>query len=446
MASKTTTTNAPKRIAHAPSLQSATLKRPVIPTEFGAKVPTNIRQRYLNLFIDECLKICSSQQEAFDKALSEEKVAYERSTSRNIYLNVAVNTLKKLRSLLPSPSQGANKPNNRKVVSHEAMLGGKLATKISFSLNRSTSLQAEDLTGAALYRRLKEYMMTEEQLKENGYPMPCPEKPGRAVLFTAEEKKTAESSCRVCCRCGTEYMVTPAGNCVRKEECVHHWGRLRKQRVPGGWETHYSCCSGVVGSPGCQVAKQHVHDGRKENLTGFVKTFEKLPSAEGYPGIYALDCEMCYTKQGLELTRVTVINSDLKVVYDTFVKPDRKVVDYNTRFSGVTEADLEDVTITLRDVQAVLLNMFSADTVLIGHSLESDLFALQLLHGTVVDTSVVFPHRLGLPYKRALRTLMADYLKRIIQDSVEGHDSSEDARACMELMIWKIKEDAKVKR
>lgn len=29
---------------------------------------------------------------------------------------------------------------------------------------------------------------------------------------------------------------------------------------------------------------------------------------------------------------------------------------------------------------------------------------------------------------------------------VEGHDSSEDASACMELMVWKIKEDAKVKR
>lgn len=44
-----------------------------------------------------------------------------------------------------------------------------------------------------------------------------------------------------------------------------------------------------------------------------------------------LCCLQCYTKQGLELTRVTVINSDLKVVYDTFVKPDTKVVDYNTR-------------------------------------------------------------------------------------------------------------------
>ncbi|XP_068012404.1 RNA exonuclease 1 homolog isoform X2 [Melanerpes formicivorus] len=446
MASKTTSTIVPKRVAHVPSLQSTSLQRPVIPTEFGAKVPTNIRQRYLNLFIDECLKFCSTSQEAFDKALAEEKVAYERSTSRNIYLNVAVNTLKKLRSLVPNSPTSTTKTSNKKVVSHEAVLGGKLAAKTSFTLNRSGSLRAEDLTGAALYRRLKGYLMSEEQLKENGYPMPHPDKPGRAVLFTAEEKKTTDSSCRICCRCGTEYMVTASGSCLRKEECVHHWGRLRKQRVPGGWETHYSCCSGAVGSPGCQVAKQHVHDGRKESLDGFVKTFEKLPTTDGYPGIYALDCEMCYTKQGLELTRVTVINSDLKVVYDTFVKPDTKVVDYNTRFSGVTEEDLENTSITLRDVQAVLLNMFSADTILIGHSLESDLFALKLIHGTVVDTAIVFPHRLGLPYKRALRTLMADYLKRIIQDSVGGHDSSEDARACMELMVWKIKEDAKVKR
>ncbi|NXP19063.1 REXO1 exonuclease, partial [Scytalopus superciliaris] len=446
MASKTTSTIVPKRVAHVPSLQSASLQRPVIPTEFGAKVPTNIRQRYLNLFIDECLKFCSSSQEAFDKALAEEKVAYERSTSRNIYLNVAVNTLKKLRSLVPNSPSSTHKTSNKKVVSHEAVLGGKLAAKTSFTLNRSGSLRAEDLTGAALYRRLKDYLMTEEQLKENGYPMPHPEKAGRAVLFTAEEKKLLDSSCRICCRCGTEYMVSASGSCIRKEECVHHWGRLRKQRVPGGWETHYSCCSGAVGSPGCQVAKQHVHDGRKESLDGFVKTFDKLPTTDGYPGIYALDCEMCYTKQGLELTRVTVINSDLKVVYDTFVKPDSRVVDYNTRFSGVTEEDLENTSITLRDVQAVLLNMFSADTILIGHSLESDLFALKLIHGTVVDTAIVFPHRLGLPYKRALRTLMADYLKRIIQDNVEGHDSSEDARACMELMVWKIKEDAKVKR
>ena len=42
----------------------------------------------------------------------------------------------------------------------------------------------------------------------------------------------------------------------------------------------------------------------------------------------------CYTKQGLELTRVTVIDSEMKVIYDTFVKPESKVVDYNTRWVG----------------------------------------------------------------------------------------------------------------
>ncbi|XP_073542434.1 RNA exonuclease 1 homolog isoform X2 [Phyllobates terribilis] len=414
MASKTSSVTV-KRRSHVPSLQSAALKRPVLPTEFGAKVPTTIRQRYLNLFIDECLKFCQPQEEAFNKALEEEKLVYSRSSSRNIYLNVAVNTLKKLRSQ-GSDKKTSPKVANKKSVSHESVLGGKLAAKISFSVQRSNH-QDEELTETTIYNKLKKYVMTSEQLKENSYPLVHPEKSESAVVFTEDENKNSDTSCKICCRCGAEYFVTPKGNCVRQEECVHHWGRLRRLRVPGGWETHYNCCSGAVGSAGCQVAKQHVQDGRKDNLVGFVKTFEKLNTSEGSPGVFALDCEMCYTTKGLELTRVTVINYQLKVIYDTFVIPDNKIVDYNTRFSGVTEEDLQNTTITLRDVQAVLLSMFSCDSILIGHSLESDLFALKLIHPTVVDTAIVFPHRLGLPYKRALRSLMADHLKRIIQDN-----------------------------
>ncbi|KAG8454555.1 hypothetical protein GDO86_000974 [Hymenochirus boettgeri] len=446
MTSKTTTTSLQKRQAHVPSLQSASMKRPVIPTEFGAKVPTTVRQRYLNLFIDECLKLCPTQQEAFEKALVEEKFVYGRSSSRNIYLNVAVNTLKKLRSQGPSNNLSTTKSLNKKAVSHESVLGGRLAAKTSFSVQRNIGQREENLTGKVLYEKLKNYLLTAEQMQENGYPVAHPDKPGNILISFSEEKRGLDSFCRVCCRCGAEYIVSPSGNCVRVEECIHHWGRLRRIKGPGGWDTQYSCCSGAVGSAGCQVGKQHVHDGKKENLDSFVKTLEKPPPEDGSPGVFALDCEMCYTTRGLELTRVTVINSNLKVVYDTFVKPDSKIVDYNTRFSGVTEEDLQNTTITVRDVQAVLLCMFSSETILIGHSLESDLFALKLIHPMVVDTAIVFPHRLGLPYKRALRSLMADHLKRIIQDNVEGHDSSEDACSCMELMIWKIKEDAKVKR
>jgi hypothetical protein len=46
-------------------------------------------------------------------------------------------------------------------------------------------------------------------------------------------------------------------------------------------------------------------------------------------------------------------------------------------------------------------------------------FILQLLHETVVDTSVVFPHKMGPPFKRALKFLAADHLKRIIQNDGE---------------------------
>lgn len=72
------------------------------------------------------------------------------------------------------------------------------------------------------------------------------------------------------------------------------------------------------------------------------------------------------------------------------------------RFSGVTEEDLENTSITLRDVQAVLLNMFSADTILIGHSLESDLFALKVTCMSCVYISLWFFPTPGVCYMSPL--------------------------------------------
>ena len=67
------------------------------------------------------------------------------------------------------------------------------------------------------------------------------------------------------------------------------------------------------------------------------------------------------------------------------------------------------------------MGMVSSETILIGHSLEGDLRALKLIHERIVDTSVVFPHRLGPPYKRALKTLMAEVLRKRIQEQ-DGKD------------------------
>ncbi|XP_008981175.4 exonuclease GOR [Callithrix jacchus] len=404
MASKTSTTVAPKRIIHRPSLQRS--KKPFILQLSGCQVPIVIRRGFRQLFTKECLEFCASKQEAEEKALNEEKAAYYCSQSLDIYLNVALDTLKRLRGLTPSSMPG--------------------------------------LSRVALYSHLEEFLLTQDQLKENGYPFPHPARPGGAVLFTGQGKgpSDGDSSCRVCCRCGTEYLVSSSGRCVPDQVCSYHWGRLRGSQVAGGWGSQYTCCEAAPGSVGCQVAKQHVRDGRKESLDGFVKTFQKELSRDAYPGIYALDCEMCYTTHGLELTRVTVADADTRVVYDTFVKPKHEIVDYNTRFSGVTEADVAKTSITLPQVQAFLLSLFSAQTILIGHSLESDLLALKLIHSTVVDTAVLFPHYLGFPYKRSLRNLTADYLGRVIQNRQDGHSSSEDANACLQLAMWKVRERA----
>ena len=49
------------------------------------------------------------------------------------------------------------------------------------------------------------------------------------------------------------------------------------------------------------------------------------------------------------------------------------------RFSGLTAEMMSAVSTTLRDVQDTLLGMFNSRTILIGHSLESDLMALKVI-------------------------------------------------------------------
>lgn len=444
----TTASKTEKRRARVPNVSN--LARPQIPAEFGSKVPTNIRQRYLNLIIDECLKLYDDEEEAFKRGQEEEMAVYKRSNTKTIYLNVAINAIKRLRNeiaeSLPSTSKKPKMMNVMKL-SHEAILGGKNATKTSYTIKRSgnSTKIVVNFKGAELYKRLNKYILTEEQLKENGFPMSNPDNPGSAIINKEKVyKKNDRLYEKICVRCGNKFIVYPTGKYAKQEECTYHWAKAWKRKVNGLFDSRYNCCGGDFSSEGCQVAKNHVHETNKwENLSGYIKSLPCSPPLDGDYGVFAMDCEMVYTTAGMELARVTVSDQDNNAVFETLVKPDSEVVDLNTRFSGITEDDLEGVTTSLRDVQAVLLSLFTDRTILIGHSLESDLTAVKIIHNTVVDTSLVFPHRLGPPYKRALRTLMAEYLQKIIQDDVGGHDSMEDAVSCMELMHMKLKEDAR---
>ncbi len=65
-----------------------------------------------------------------------------------------------------------------------------------------------------------------------------------------------------------------------------------------------------------------------------------LPSLRSPSPLVAIDCEMVYTKLGLELARVSIVDSSGKPLYDEFVKPFETVLSYNTEFSGINEEKL----------------------------------------------------------------------------------------------------------
>uniref|UniRef100_A0A672HB76 RNA exonuclease 1 homolog-like domain-containing protein n=1 Tax=Salarias fasciatus TaxID=181472 RepID=A0A672HB76_SALFA len=117
------------------------------------KVPHDVRQRYVNMFTEEFLKTTPNVNEAFQKALTEEKVVYSRSMNKVKYQSVAVNALKRLR-------------------------------------NQSTVVTTAD--DVDLYKALKDYILTDERLIENNYPILNPERRGCAVLFSGSKRASTD--------------------------------------------------------------------------------------------------------------------------------------------------------------------------------------------------------------------------------------------------------------
>ncbi len=282
-----------------------------------------------------------------------------------------------------------------------------------------------------------------------------------------------------CDRCKTRFQVFPG----RREEdgaltsggtCTYHPAKPRRPQAKdkadkGHKEAVYACCNETVGeSAGCTQATTHVFKISEPKRLALIMPFKETPPKLLTPGpniAVCFDCEMGYTTLGLELIRLTATAwPNGEELLDVLVRPLGEVLDLNSRFSGVWPKDyanalpyeclsidekppLKDSGQRLRIVESptvardLLFEHLTPETPLIGHALDNDLNATRIIHPSIVDTVLLFPHPRGLPLRFGLKALMKNHLDRDVQmGGDQGHDSKEDARAAGDLVRLKVSE------
>ncbi|KAI9717682.1 MAG: hypothetical protein M1812_004627 [Candelaria pacifica] len=409
-----------------------------------------------------------SQQELITLALDEEEKAAKDNPS--VYSNVV-----KLRIV---------KFKNMKLEAWKESRAERIALDAASDVIANTEPPPPIKTGLTTLEEvalLPKLVAEQEGLQKFGYVVVPP---SDAEINAAKKGVEASQGWEQCDRCKTRFQVF-AG---RREEdgaltsggrCTYHPGKQvrplksKTDAIKGHVESTYSCCSETVGSSsGCTTANTHVFKVSAPKRLAAVMRFERtLENAKVSSGqAVCFDCEMGYTVFGMELIRLTATawpSGD--ELMDVLVRPLGEVLDLNSGFSGVfpdhlteavpysasgwqsryqkedggSQAETDNASLMIVESPSVardlLFSFLSPTTPLIGHAIENDLTAARIVHPTIIDTVLLYPHPRGLPIRYGLKLLTGKHLGRNIQTGgASGHDSKEDARAAGDLVRLKV--------
>ncbi|XP_068954657.1 apoptosis-enhancing nuclease isoform X1 [Petaurus breviceps papuanus] len=209
--------------------------------------------------------------------------------------------------------------------------------------------------------------------------------------------------------------------------------------------TRCSTHQATLGSPGTQPRKKPIQK---------IEPSKGTASGHAMPHkCVAIDCEMVGTGPGgrvSELARCSVVSYHGDVLYDKYIRPETPIVDYRTRWSGVTRQHMQNA-IPFRVAQKEILKLLKGKVV-VGHALHNDFQALKYFHprrqtrDTLSVPSLI--NQTGFPVRAqssSLKNLALQLLNKRIQVGQHGHSSVEDATTAMELyrlveVQWELKE------
>ncbi|KAK4039348.1 hypothetical protein C8A01DRAFT_16657 [Parachaetomium inaequale] len=364
----------------------------------------------------------------------------------------------------------------------------------AIALNAATLQQLDKLVASTKALRQAGYVvekLTDHELEKKRRCLTCRVRIGKTLGKQNRKRKLAEA------QQPRAQSNDPAasGNATRRgadsagpklHRCHFHPGKV----ISKAW----TCCGKHVSEDPCTSKEHHDvqddGDGTIERRWQFHATGSEARSSHRFA--VAIDCEMGTAFNGdTELIRLSVIDYfSGETLIDSLVYPDIAMQHFNTRWSGVTRADMErslreNKCIMGRDAaRRAVFRYVGPSTIVVGHGAQSDLSSLRWIHHRVVDSFTVESARRkaaelkaeqekkrkeanepkkgdkpkeadrpkkgdrpkeevpGNKQKRgknnpdgmSLKALAMKHLGRAIQVGKKGHDSLEDALAARDLV------------
>jgi len=170
------------------------------------------------------------------------------------------------------------------------------------------------------------------------------------------------------------------------------------------------------------------------------------PATQGRLAV-GLDCEMVYMKgDNNALARVSIVGFGGVLLDAHVLRRPEDVLDYRSHISGVKSEHLleENGAMPFEKVQEQVLARLAPTTILVGHSLQSDLRALGIRHDRIVDTALLFlvEGMAGRRRRHALTSLVSlmkphvTTLRNHASLRNAAHDPRQDAEWSLQLALY----------